>query len=187
METYSDFDTRQILQPALSPGEKLLWTGRPKTGLLLRSGDIFMIPFSLLWGGFAIFWESTVLSGGAPFFFALWGIPFVLIGLYMIIGRFFVDAYQRSKTVYGITDDRIIIQSGIFSSEIKSLNIQTLSDLTIKEKSDGSGTISLGPQDPRSAMMEGMAWPGVKAAPQLAFIPGVRQVYDLLLQLQRRR
>ncbi len=54
-----------------------------------------MIPFSIMWAGFALFWEFMVLMTDAPFFFKLWGIPFVLVGLYMLIGRFVVDAMQK--------------------------------------------------------------------------------------------
>ena len=32
----------------------------------------------------------------------LWGIPFVLVGLYIVFGRFFVDAKQREKTCVAI-------------------------------------------------------------------------------------
>ena len=114
-----DFELENDLRKELTGGEKLLWTGRPKAGFVLRSADVFLIPFSLFWCGFALFWEFGVIATGAPFFFKIWGIPFVLVGLYMTIGRFFVDSIRRKNTRYGITDNRVIIKSGIISKEIK--------------------------------------------------------------------
>ncbi|TCD10775.1 hypothetical protein EZ449_07760 [Pedobacter frigidisoli] len=180
-----DYNIENELRPILGLNEQIIWTGKPKTGIILRGSDAFLIPFSILWGGFAVFWESTVIASGGPFFFKLWGIPFVLAGLYITIGRFFVDAKKRSNTVYGITSDRIIIKSGIFSREIKSLNIRTLSDITINQKPDNTGTITLGPVDFRSSMMQGVEWPGVKQTPQLEFIENVKSVYDKIIEFQR--
>ena len=183
----TNYDIENELRPNLSSGEKLIWTGKPKTGIMLRSSDAFLIPFSLLWGGFAVFWESSALESDAPFFFKLWGIPFVLAGIYIIIGRFFIDAKKRANTIYGITTDRIVIKSGVFSTEIKSLNIKTLSDITINQKSDNSGTITLGPSDVRYSMMQGMEWPGAKQPPRLEFIEDVKSVYDKIIDLQRQK
>jgi len=69
----------ELFQEDLLKDEKILWTGQPETTVLFSGADVFLVPFSLLWGGFAIFWELSVLfmkgkSGeGAPIFFALFG------------------------------------------------------------------------------------------------------------------
>ena len=137
-----------LLQSHLSKDETLLWAGQPCQGLFLTPSDAFLIPFSLLWGGFAIFWEASVIAAGAPFFFKLWGVPFVLVGLYMIAGRFFFDARQRASTQYGVTSERIlIITSGRFT-KIKSLALQTLAEISLHLKPDGSGTIIFGSVNP---------------------------------------
>ena len=86
------------LRGHLDKDEILLWSGTPKIGIVFRKSDILVIPFSLLWCGFAIFWLSMVISSGAPIFFILWGIPFVIAGLMFVFGRFIIDAKQRQNT-----------------------------------------------------------------------------------------
>jgi Bacterial PH domain len=180
-----DIELENELRPFLGTGEKLVWTGKPKEGVRLRAADTVLIPFSLLWGGFAIFWESTVITTRAPLLFKLFGIPFVLVGLYMIFGRFIVDAVRRKKTVYGITGDRVIIKSGILTPTIKSLNIRTISDISFIQKNDGSGTIILGPTVPVADKMRGFSWTGGSAVPELELIADVKMVYDKLINIQR--
>lgn len=181
-----DYDIQEDLYDHLDTGEKLLWTGKPKTGVVFRKMDIFMIPFSILWCGFAIFWFVTALTMGAPFFFALFGVPFILIGLMMVFGRFIVDAKQRENTVYAITDNRVIIKSGIFSKKVQSLNIKTLSNVEMSEKVDGWGTITFGTAHPYSRYMAGMSWwPGVQTAPELQMVKGVREVNKIIIEIQK--
>ena len=64
------------------------WTGRPNAAVILHKEDWGTIPFSLLWGGFAIFWLLGA-SGIGNFWTnrpdktfqwlgVIWGTPFVL-------------------------------------------------------------------------------------------------------------
>lgn len=173
----------------LDSGESLIWSGTPRRGLALRSSDAYMIPFSLLWGGFAIFWEAGVLRTNGPntAFMSIWGIPFVLAGLYLIVGRFIVDAGIRAKTFYGLTNRRAIIISGLFSRTINSLPLRTLTDISLQERSDRSGTILLGRPQPYSSWRSGMRWPGGSqySTPAFEMIPNAKTVHDQLLEAQR--
>lgn len=180
----------------LGKGEQLLWVGKSRQGIFFRGSDILLIPFSLMWGGFAIFWESMALSGflngqaskapsGFQFIFPLFGVPFVLVGLYIILGRFIVDSKQRERTFYGITTQRIIIKSGLFSRSTKSLNLRSLSDISLSERSDGSGTITFGATNPFNSWFSAGSWPGAgKQSPSFDTIPNAKKVYEIIRKAQ---
>jgi hypothetical protein len=175
-----------IVARYLTSGESILWSGRPAQGLLLRPSDALFIPFSLLWGGFAVFWEYGVVTSNAPFFFRLWGVPFVLFGLYIVFGRFVVDAHVRARTCYGVTNQRVLIISQAMRREVKSLSLKTLSDVSLSERSNGSGTITFGGSAPWWSTLA--AWPGSRTsqAPTLELIPDARRVFDQIRSAQGR-
>lgn len=182
------FEAEQALMHELSHDEGLLWSGMPRQGFLLRPQDAIMIPFSLIWGGGAIFWEYTALHSDAPLFFKLWGVPFVLVGLYLILGRFLVDSYIRTRTYYGVTNLRIIILSGFSGREVKSLALKGLNQVSLSERPDASGNITFG-----SPLGGGTGWSGTaqlgmaKYAPQsFEAIAEVRQVYETIREAQRK-
>lgn len=97
------------LQTHLRADEQLLWYGVPDQRVWFAPADAFLIPFSIFWCAFAIFWESGVVAGGAPAFAEVWGIPFIAIGVYFVVGRFAYKRYRKSRTAYGITSQRALI------------------------------------------------------------------------------
>lgn len=102
-------DQLMALQAQLRDNEQLLWHGVPDTRVWFAPADAYLIPFSIAWCAFAIFWESSVIRSGGPSFFAAWGIPFVAAGLYFVVGRFFYKRYRKGRTVYAITTQRALI------------------------------------------------------------------------------
>ena len=181
-----DFELQDSIRSELDASEKLLWAGRPRQGLILRAADAFLIPFSIMWGGFAIFWEISVLAAGAPWFFAIWGVPFVLIGLYIMVGRFWMDAKQRAATVYAVTSERVIIVSGVFARQVKSLGIDTITDVSLTERTSGAGTITFGPVPPFYGW-GGAGWPGFgyQSVPSFELEADARRVFEIVRGAQR--
>lgn len=174
----------QELRREIEPSEKLLWSGFPIQGVRLRGQDALLIPFSLLWGGFAVFWEYGVVTSNAPFFFDLWGIPFVAMGLWLIVGRFFGDAWSRARTVYGVTSSRVLIVSGVIRRGTRSLELLGLSEINLSERTDGYGTITFGPMSTFNALR---GWPGSNPYQSPAFegIARARQVHQIIREAQR--
>jgi len=142
-----------VFQSELLKDEKIHWTGQPDSSSIFSPADWFMVPFSLMWGGFAIFWESTVLGLNPfldtskhrpPVFFALWGVPFVCIGLYMIFGRFFYKAWKRKRTYYAVTNQRVLQVAVTGRVQIQALFLNQTAAINKYVRSDGSGTLTFG-------------------------------------------
>ena len=159
-----DLEAQQEINRQLGSTERIRWVGRPKTGLTFQALDIFPTLFGMFWlavivPGFLGAWRS---EDGPPFPI-LFMVPFLLVGLYLVIGRFVFDAWRRSRTFYGLTEQRVIILSGWFSTSIKSIPIKSLPDLSLKEKSNGSGTIIFGTGRFGSEIYARIYWPGMSA------------------------
>lgn len=183
-----NYDLEQRIRSDLQPGEKMLWTGQPAQGLRLRPSDAFAIPFSLLWVGFLVFgfsgtWQNQAGNAPPPFFL----IPFVAVGVYILLGRFLVDAVVRSHTYYGVTSQRVIILSGVWTREVQSLQLRTMREITLQEGWGSRGTIEFGSRTwPMSRWSRGFNWPGMSRyqLPSFDLIDEPRQVYNLIRKTQ---
>jgi hypothetical protein len=149
-----DPEASRELQSELLSGETLIWAGRPNFSVIFHSDDWIMIPFSLMWGGFSIFWEVGALglwgagSRGTPTFdfMALWGIPFIVIGQYMIWGRFLYDAWLKRGTYYGLTNRRALLLQDRWSRKTCSIYLEAIP--SIVRECSAIGTIWFGPRFP---------------------------------------
>src|SRR5262245_50192333 len=113
----------------LDAGERLLWSGAPARGFRLQGSGALFVPFSLLWGAFAIVWQLIAVYSDVPLLFTLWGVPFVLFALYLIVGRFFWDSRRRAATAYAVTDRRVILVTEFPFPRMRTLNLRSLSDV----------------------------------------------------------
>lgn len=175
------------IRSLLALREDILWSGQPKQGITFRRSDAFAIPFSLLWFGYAIYWEFSVIQADHDLTIQLLGIPFVLIGLYMVVGRFFFDAKQRAKTFYAVTNQRIIIANGVYRRNAKSLDLRKLTSLSLEDGKDNEGSLSFGASSLIPSMLCSLfPWPGMDArkAPRFELIKNPKQVYDTIVAAQ---
>ena len=182
MDSATQFDDQQALLPYLLPGERILWNGRPPTGFLFRKTDLFLLPFSLMWAGFAVFWEVMAWKSGAPPFFLVFGGMFVVMGVFFVGGRFFYDMRLRANTVYAITEGRALILNGVRRRALTALALSTLSQIHLELLDDGRGTITFGPVSPIGPVVRNPGFPGTgrAVAPVFERIENAAEVYRLL-------
>ena len=156
------FEVQQVATAQLDGGEKLLWSGSPRpsqAALSVLPATLMGVPFL----GFACFWVTMALHGvsrmprtaGPWFLFPLFGLPFVLVGLGMLLSPLWAWLLAR-RTVYAVTDKRVLIIGGAFGRNVQSFTAVELGDFTRSERADGSGTL----------------WFGWRAAPTRNMTPG---------------
>ena len=166
----------------LGPGEYVLWEGRPGPGALVGREDAFLIPFSLAWCGFVAFWELTALRQGLALF-ALWGIPFILVGAYLLFGRFLVEASRRRGARYAITTEKVLIWE---RGRLDALSRKELPAVHLRPGKDGRGTILLGePVYWRQGVGRSRGWRYGGYPYQLKNIADVDRVWRMLQESPR--
>ena len=183
-----ELNINERIRPFLLAGERIVWSGQPQQGLALSGKDALLIPFSLLWGGFAIFWNAMVRTmhpdgPGPDLFFRLWGLPFLVAGLYIMVGRFWHDAAIRKRLVYAVTNERVLVVRGWNPAKLISLDIRRLPRLELTEHRDGSGTIAFeGGSMFSGNAMNGMGWwvPALSGSAQFFRIADPRKVYETI-------
>jgi len=175
------FEAERAATAQLDGGERLLWSGFPEprqVALSLLPAAVFGVPFL----AFACFWITMAMHGtsrmprsaGPWFLFPLFGLPFVLVGLSIVCSPLWAWR-QANRTVYAVTDKRVLIIGGALPRGVQSFTAAELGDFARTENADGSGTLWFGW---RATMMRNSV-PG-RARIGFIGIPGVRAVEQLI-------
>lgn len=174
-----DFNTtslRDAVQNAC-PGEKIRWVGKPATGLRFSRNDWFVVPVSLLWGGFALWFP---VEGSGPFL--VLPIVFKVVGVYIIAGRFFVDMFRRSRTEYGLTDRSAVVITSSFGASTRVVDLHAVSEISLEQGKSGEGSVVFGTQPSIFAGNNMRAWGGAPSTPTFEYIPNAAAVYQMALE-----
>lgn len=144
-------DAQLRAQSELQPGESLYWTGvadPARAAAAALPAALFGIPFA----GFAAFWINAAYHGthamnksgnsftGAFIFFPLFGVPFLLVGLGIILAPLWAYLGGRT-TVYAVTNQRVMVISGSSTRSVKSCTPADIVSVDHLERADGSGDI----------------------------------------------
>jgi hypothetical protein len=153
-------ETQKMLRSQLNFDEKLIWSGQPLANrvgsgsLVLVLVGIPLTVLSVVWV-VVLFWvmvswkmnssASSSPSSGPPLFafvFPLFGVPFVLAGLWMLSAPYRMRR-KAQKTVYAVTNKRALILSPEWRGGVTVRSIAP-EDLTARMRTqnpDGSGTL----------------------------------------------
>ena len=130
-------DEFSFVQSYLSGGEYVLWQGKPGKVRLLDPFYLSTALFAIPWLAFCGYWEYMAIRSGGNFM-VLWGVPFILVGLYMLVGRPLNAIRLRGRTCYVITNRKLLIRAG---QHIQVFDGRDLPPMDIHLNRDGTGTI----------------------------------------------
>ncbi len=100
----------------INQDEKVIWEGQPQFAPYALS-VVPAVIIGLIWSTAISFIGYIFMTHGAPGMFALFFAPFILIGLYMLIGAPLIAFLTYKYIWYVITDKRVILQRGLIGRD----------------------------------------------------------------------
>jgi hypothetical protein len=161
----------------------LQWTGRPRKGVVLRSGDWIVVPVALVFVVCILLPVAAMLQTQGPGAWILQLIALVFLTLVLLVffGRFFWDAYKRGGTYYGLTSDSALILRQGLGAGLQRVFLPTVPAINFTPSSSGGGTIFFGNSTPWYSRLDLSTESSV---PAFEVIPDGWRVYQLCLSAQ---
>ena len=177
-------DPAKAWEGLLAPDERILWQGRPVARLAFRPSDLVMSGFGFVFFAFAVFWTymaGWISRGTDPLgnIFPLFGIPFILVGAYLLFGRFFWDVLRRRGTWYTLTNKRAFIATDVFGHRtLKDYVIEPDANIVLLEEG-GEQTVNFA-----EYWVRGHKGQSHRKTVGFELLPDGREVYGLLREVR---
>lgn len=127
----------------LRSGEQILWRGRPAKLHIIEKLEQPFLLFGFFWlAVFAYFVVLPSLQGEKSRTTWILIVLFLLVGLYVTVGRLIQKAVCLRASFYVITSDRILV---LVHRQVHFYKKTELPSLTVLRYSDGEGSIILVP------------------------------------------
>jgi len=160
----------------LAADEHLQWSGQPRQGFFIRQDELIAVPHGLIVGVAAFAFVYNAYLNNVENIINVWGYLIILVGLYVMFGRYFHAIKKRKHIFYGVTNKRVIIISGIIFISTNSLILGDLSHIELKNNKNGYDDILLEPEGPMFVLR------GYNDKPPVGFydIENAEHVYKLI-------
>ncbi len=124
-------DTNE-LNKILLPNEKIIWQNTPRF-LPFIVGQTFV---SVIAGLFLLIFMSNLvfflLSNDVPPFYTLLFSPLILLTFFMLCFPITYNLLVYGRTIYAISDQRVIIQSGVIGRDFYAAPLKTISNVSVR-------------------------------------------------------
>jgi hypothetical protein len=125
----------------VSPHEQIVWASQPIAArAALRETATSL--FAIFWMAFVVYWIS--MASRASLLFAMWGVPFACVGVWMLTSP--LRAYLRARgSAYVLTDRRAIHLVASIGGRLTSRSYEPAEITALQriERADGTGDVIL--------------------------------------------
>ena len=140
------YDFQLEIKPYLDTNEDILWCDKPCKTFIFTTSDIFTTLFGVVWLAFSIFWVvsayfATEEAEGVFNLFPWFGLPFVFVGLYLLIFRHFVSYVKRKNMIYALTNKRAMIVHIGSRKYVQEYRYENISNIQMKCDENDVGSI----------------------------------------------
>lgn len=182
------------VEEELMPGEELLWVGRPASPWRGSTGGVgwlsitvvigFLLALGIILGFFPL--ARGMVMAPMMFFSPMWTLMILifLLMLVMIAANPLVRMLNTLRTTYAITNRRILIVDGIFTTKVTSYGPDDIERIERRSYSGSRGDIIFRYEPRAYRTRRGNWWQTQYASEPIGFfgIPDVREVERLLIE-----